>query len=122
MQPCDDMDEGGGTMCATRTKPAIASKHAKRVGATKAKKLDVAENVPASDVLPYADTTMHRALSARCSYLCQDRPGIYDDSEDLCRESAVLTVTSFKKKVGSVSLWHEQTSIPLCMARCAIGA
>ena len=93
----DDMDVDSGKVCATRTKPAISNKYAKRMGAKKAKKLEIAENALASDVLSSADATMYRALSARCNYLSQDRPDIAYSFKELRRGFAVPTVTSFKK-------------------------
>ena len=86
-----------GKMCAARTPPVNSNKYAKRVGAKTAKKLEIAENALASDVLTSAEATMYRALSARCNYLSQDRPDISYSSKELCREFAVPTVTSFKK-------------------------
>lgn len=65
----DDMDVDSGNVCATLTKPEISNKYAKRVGAKKAKKLDIAENASASEVLPSPD-------AARCNHLNQDRPDI----------------------------------------------
>ena len=50
VEDSDDMDVDSGKVCATRTKPAISNKYAKRMGAKKAKKLEIAENALASDV------------------------------------------------------------------------
>jgi hypothetical protein len=86
-----------GKVCAARTKPANSNKYTKRVGAKKAKKLEIAENATNSTVLASADATMYRALSARCNYLSQDRPDISYASKELSREFSVPTVTSFKK-------------------------
>jgi len=97
MTPCDDMDVDLGKISATRTPPINTNKYAKRVGAKKAKKLEIADNAAASDRLTSSEATMYRALSARFHYLSQDRPDISYSSKELCREFAVPTVTSFKK-------------------------
>ena len=92
-----DVDEeiDVGSMFATRTKPAMNKYQQKRLGAKKAKKLEVAAN--SSFVLSPTDATMYRALAARCNYLSQDRPDIAFASKELCREFSVPSQTSFKK-------------------------
>lgn len=76
VEDSEGMDVDSGKVCATRTNPAISNKYAKRVGAKKAKKLEIAKNALESDVLSSADATMYQGLSARCNYLSQDRPDI----------------------------------------------
>ena len=80
---------------ATRTKPLKKHQGQKRIGAKKAKKLEI--DPDSSFHLSPADATMYRALAARCNYLAQDRPDIAYSSKELCREFAVPTQTSFKK-------------------------
>jgi hypothetical protein len=80
---------------ATRTKPVEQNKYKKRLGAKKAKKLEIAEN--SEFVLSPADATMYRALAARCNYLSQDRPDISYSSKELCREFSVPSKASFIK-------------------------
>ena len=79
---------------AKRTKP-VGNKYQKRVGAKKAKKLEVDQN--SSGALSPSDATMYRALAARCNYLSQDRPDISFASKELCREFNIPCVSSFKK-------------------------
>ena len=79
---------------ATRTKP-LKKQGQKRVGAKKAKKLEISED--SSYQLSPADATIYRALAARCNYLAQDRPDIAFSSKELCREFSVPTQSSFKK-------------------------
>ena len=79
---------------AKRTKP-VGNKYQKRVGAKKAKKLEVDQN--SSGALNPDDATMYRALAARCNYLSQDRPDISFASKELCREFNIPCVSSFKK-------------------------
>ena len=76
-----------GRVCATRTKPVNNAKYAKRVGAKKAKKLELDKN--SEFVLSQADATTYRALAARCNYLSQDRPDISFASKELCREFSI---------------------------------
>ena len=79
---------------AARTKP-IKKPGQKRIGAKKAKKLEVSAS--SSYQLGPADATTYRALSARCNYLAQDRPDIAFSSKELCREFSIPTQSSFKK-------------------------
>lgn len=79
---------------ANRTKP-IKKHGQKRVGAKKAKKLEISEN--GSFELSPSHATAYRALAARCNYLAQDRPDIAYSSKKLCREFSVPTQASFKK-------------------------
>ena len=63
-----------GTIFSTRTKPVAKNRYQKRLGAKKAKKLELDDR---SDfTLNAADATMYRARSARCNYLMQDQPDI----------------------------------------------
>ena len=57
-----------------RTKPLAKNKFQKRLGAKKAKKLELDERL--EFILGAEDATMYRALSARCNDLAQDRPDI----------------------------------------------
>ena len=61
-------------MHANRTKPTLNKYQQKRLGAKKAKKLELEENV--EGILSPNEATAYRALSARCNYLAQDRPGV----------------------------------------------
>ena len=80
---------------APRTKPTNTNKFKKRLGAKKAKKLELAEN--ADFTLSPDDATLYRALSARCNYLAQDRPDIAYSSKELCREFSVPNVNTYGK-------------------------
>ena len=86
-----DDSERVGSVFATRTTPDMNEYQQKRLGAKKAKKLEIAAN---SSFLRPSDATMYRALAARCNYLVQD---IAIASKDLCREFSVPSQTSFKK-------------------------
>ena len=84
-----------GSIFAARTKPINQNKYQKRVGAKKAKKLELDKN--ADFTLSPADATTYRALAARCNYLSQDRPDISFASKELCREFSVPNLASFRK-------------------------
>ena len=84
-----------GSICANRTKPVNSNKYQKRLGAKKAKKLELDQN--AEFTLSQADATTYRALAARCNYLSQDRPDISFASKELCREFSIPNMSSFKK-------------------------
>ena len=89
------VDEDFPMIFAARTKPVKNGKYQKRVGAKKAKKLELAAN---SDFnLTPQDATTYRALAARCNYLAQDRPDISYASKELCREFSIPNLSSFKK-------------------------
>ena len=90
-----DMDTEGFFFAATRTKPATTNKHAKRVGAKKAKRLELDDRFEYT--LRAQDATIYRALAARCNYLAQDRPDLAFGVKKLCRESSVPNLNSFKK-------------------------
>ena len=89
------MDIEGYVFAATRTKPATTNKYAKRVGAKKAKRLELDDR--SEYTLNSQDATMYRALAARCNYLAQDRPDLAFSSKELCREVSVPNLNSFKK-------------------------
>ena len=95
----DDTSAGTTSVFATKTKPAMSKYQQKRLGAKKAKKLEVAAN--SSFVLSPNDATMYRALAARCNYLSQDRPNISFASKELCHEFSVPNHNSFKQKNAS---------------------
>ena len=88
-------DSQTGKMAATRTKPVATNKYQKRLGAKKAKKLEVEENQ--EYILSPQDATTYRALAARCNYMAQDRPDLSFSSKELCREFSVPNVGSFRK-------------------------
>ena len=91
-----DEDNANSQMVfATRTKPVKTNKYQKRLGAKKAKKLELAAN--SEFTLSPQDATTYRALAARCNYLAQDRPDISYASKELCREFSVPNLSSFKK-------------------------
>ena len=81
-------------ICANRTKPVQNAKFQKRVGAKKAKKLEL--DADSEFVLSPQDATTYIALSARCNYLAQDRTDISFSSKELCRQLAIPNVNSFK--------------------------
>ena len=62
------------TVVATRTPPAKPTKIKKHLGAKATKKLEQLESV--GHELNPREATSFRALSARCTYLAQDRPDI----------------------------------------------
>ena len=64
------MDIKGYVCAVTRTKPATTNKYAKRVGAKKAKRLELDDR--SEYTFSSQDATMYRALAARCNYLAQD--------------------------------------------------
>ena len=74
--------EDGRAIHANRTKP-VPQHGKKRLGAKKAKKLEIDAN--SSFVLGAEDATMYRALAARCKDLTQDRMDLADSSKELCR-------------------------------------
>ena len=78
-----------------RTKPVNNNKYQKRLGAKKAKKLELSED--AELTLSRENATMYRALAARCNYLAQDRPDIAYSSKELCREFSIPDINSFQK-------------------------
>ena len=84
-----------GLICANRTKPLVQNKYQKRMGAKKAKKLEIQENQEYA--LSQQDATTYRALAARCNYMAQDRPDLSFSSKELCREFSVPSVGSFRK-------------------------
>jgi hypothetical protein len=84
-----------GFVCAIKTPPANKNKYQKRLGAQKAKKLELDER--SEFTLSPSDATMYRALSARCNYLAQDRPDIAFASKELCREFSAPNMNSFRK-------------------------
>ena len=87
--------KGCRSIFATRTPPANKNKYQKRMGAKKAKKLELDQS--SEFTLNSADATTYRALAARCNYLSQDRPDISFASKELCREFSVPNLASFKK-------------------------
>ena len=89
--------EPAGKVMAARTKPVQANKFKKRLGAKKAKRLELAEN--ASGALGPEDATMYRALSARCNYLALDRPDLTYSVKEACREMAAPTKRSWNKLI-----------------------
>ena len=60
-----DMDTEAYVFTATRTKPATTNKYAKRVGAKKAKQLELDDR--SKYTLSAQDAAMTRALAARCT-------------------------------------------------------
>ena len=91
---CSENELTGRMMAAAkRTKPVNTNKYKKKVGAKRAKQLEMAEDA-SGDLCP-EDATMYRALSARCNYLSQDRPDISYASKGRCREFAIPSVNSF---------------------------
>ena len=90
----DRMNSLSAPLMAARTKPNKNNKYAKRVGAKKAKKLEITSD--SSFTLNADDATTYRALSARCNYLAQDRPDLSFASKELCKQFAVPNV-SFSK-------------------------
>ena len=84
-----------GSICANMTKPVNSNKYQKRLGAKKAKKLELGQN--AEFALSRADATTYRALAARCNYLSQDRRNISFAANELCREFSIHNLNSFKK-------------------------
>ena len=84
-----------GSIFAARTPPANQNKFQKRVGAKKAKRLELDKN--ADFTLSPSDATTYRALAARCNYLSQDRPDISFSSKELCREFSIPNLASFRK-------------------------
>ena len=95
MDTSEPMDIEPMHIKATRTKPSNANKYKKRMGAKKAKKLELAEN--ADFTLSADDATMYRALSARCNYLAQDRADISYSSKEQCREFSIPNRNSYIK-------------------------
>ena len=87
--------EAPRSLFATRTKPLNQNKYQKRMGAKKAKRLELDKN--SEFTLSPADATTYRALAARCNYLSQDRPDISFASKELCRELSIPNLSSFKK-------------------------
>ena len=85
---------------ATRTQLVNQNKYQKRVGAKKAKKLELDNN--SAFTLSPADATTYRALAARCNYLSQGRPDISFSSKELCREFSIPNLASFKKLIRLV--------------------
>ena len=67
----------------------------KRRGAKTVKKIE--QNVPDHQKLTPEEATTYRALSARCNYLSQDRPGIAFCSKELCRDFSVPSGESLKR-------------------------
>ena len=90
-----DMSALTDPIMATRTKPKVPAKYKQRMGAKKAKKLELSSD--SGHTLSPANATLYRALSARCNYLSQDRPDLAFSSKELCREFSVPTMTSLKK-------------------------
>ena len=77
-----------------RTPPVSTNKFKKRQGAKATKKLEQLESVGHEFL---REATSFRALSARCSYLAQDRPDIAYTAKELCREFAVPNTGSYEK-------------------------
>ena len=72
-------------VCVVRT-PSSKPKHKKRAGAKAVKKLEMAGNL--EDLLKPEDATTFRGLSARGTFLAQDRADISFATRELCREFA----------------------------------
>ena len=89
------MDIEGSNFAATGTKPATTNKYAKRIGAKKAKRLELDDRSECT--LIAQDAKMYRASAARCNYLAQARPYLAFDSKELCRAFSVPNLNSFKK-------------------------
>ena len=82
------------SVAAVRT-PSAQSKYQKRQGARAIRQLEHAAD-ESMRLTPEGATTL-RALSARCNYMAQDRPGIAYSSKELCRDFSVPTTASLAK-------------------------
>ena len=80
---------------ATRTKPKVPAKYKQRMGAKKAKHIELSSD--SGHTFSQTNATLYRALAARCNDLSQDRPDLAFSSKELCREFSVTTMTSLKK-------------------------
>ena len=80
-------------MGANRT-PSTKQKGPYRKGAKAVKKL---ARINSGGNLNPEEATLFRALSARASYLAQDRPDIAFGTKELCREFAIPNASSYHK-------------------------